>query len=94
MEHSGEPAGGRGLLGCLEVEPDALRRVAVGLFRLDGEEQRRLALHYLLEQLRVVPEPLRKFRKPLRELKEQLQPLCFGQGLEIVDNVRQCGGEG
>ena len=80
--------------GRLEEEPDALRRAAVGRLRLDGEEERRLAFHHLLHQLGVVLEPVREFRKFARELKQQLQPFGFGQGLEVVDNFRQRGGEG
>jgi hypothetical protein len=94
MQDTGEAPGGGGLGRRLEEETHALRRAAVVLFRLDGEKQRRLALDHLLHHLRVFHEPVRQLRKPPRELKQQLQPFRFGQGLEVVNNFRQGGGEG
>ena len=64
------------------------------LFRLNGQEQGRLALDDLLQEFRVVLQPVRKLREPLGELQQQLQPLGFGQGLEVVNYFRQCGGKG
>jgi len=84
--------------GCfsrrLEVEPHAVRRTGVVLFRLNGQEQRRLALDDLLKEFRVVLQPVRKLGEPLGELQQQLQPLGFGQGLEVVNYFRQRGGKG
>ncbi len=66
---------------------------AVVLLRLNGEEQRRLALDHLLQQLRVVLEPFRQFGQAAGELQQQLEPLRLAQCLEVIDNFRQRGGK-
>ena len=94
VEHAGEAAGGGGLRRRLEVKPDGSgappSACSVSMVRNSGDWHSTTCSSSSGWSL----QPLRKLRQPLRELQQQLQPLGFGQGLEIVDNFRQCGGEG
>src|SRR6185437_7474094 len=91
VQNPREAARGRRLRRCLEEQTVS---DAVGvLFLFNGQEQRRLALHHLFQQLRVVQQPFRQSRELTRELKQQLKAIGLGQCLEVIDNFRQCGGQ-
>jgi hypothetical protein len=63
MEHSREAPRCGGFRRSLEEQPHAVSRPGVVLFHLDGQEQRRLAFHHLLQELGVVLQPVRQFRQ-------------------------------
>src|SRR5579875_673254 len=56
---------------------------------LDGQEERRLALRDLLQQLAVAGVPRRQRRQLVGEFQEELQPLLAGKRAEIVGDLLQ-----
>ncbi|MNI68538.1 hypothetical protein D3C73_1242390 [compost metagenome] len=93
MQHPCEAPGCRRFLRSFEEEPVGAG-TAVGVFLgLNSEKQRRLALHNLFQQLRVVLQALRELRQSPGELKQELQAVRLRQCLEVVNDFRQGGGQ-
>ena len=88
MQDAGEAAGGRRLGRRVEEQVHGLVRL-----HLDGQEQRRLALRDLLQQVATLGVALRQGRQLLGELQQQLQPVLVRHGGEIVGDLLQAGME-
>jgi hypothetical protein len=61
------------------------------LIHLGSQEERRLALRHLLEQVAVLGVPGGQGRQVLRELQQQLQRLRAGDGAEVPGDLLQAG---
>jgi DNA-binding HxlR family transcriptional regulator len=84
LQDAGEPACGRRLRRRVEEQ---VHHVAI--VHLNREEQRRLALGHLFQQVPPVRVALRESRKVVGELQQQLEPLLAGHRREVVDDLRQ-----
>ena len=87
-QDGGEAAGGRRFLGCLEEQVHD----RVGL-DLDGQEKRRLAFGYGLEQVAVLGVALGQGGQVPGELQQQLQPVAVREVVEVVGDLLEPGME-
>src|SRR5260370_34494308 len=84
-----EAAGGRGLPRRVEEEVNSAVVV-----NLDRQEQRRLALRHLLQQIRALRIAGGQRRQLLGELQQQLQPFSGRDRAEVLGNILQAGERG